>query len=547
MEKTFSRGIVENYFKETERTMKLKGETFVYDNQKEKALEIFNSFMQGVSLVTLVASPQLGKTGCANMLMYMMTTHNDDNLAIHYQNVFIITGMSDKDWRQQTKERMLECFKERVYHRNDMHKLVTNIRDKRDILIIIDECHFGNESNQTIHECLKTAGLLDIKVLLEKNIKILCISATPGNVLVDAQTWGKEHHQLVIAKDNVGYTSFKNLVDEKRVIKLKDLKKENNVTDILDLIENTWTQPKYHIFRVSDSLLQKSPLVRLILERKYTRYIHNSDERIDNVEKMLATQPKNHSFIFVKGYWRAAKTLNDANIGFCYESGKDDNAIIQGLGGRLLGYGRQRGALAPILCCNVDTIDNYINWLNTNADYLTMPRYHTANMKIKDGRINMKKESTIHPINIENLTEQEIQPKVTKLCDEIKKVKVVCEVPPNAQIATKLDTYSVEQFKEVFGLQEFSTETDKLRALMLKANHSVNISLRNNSASAVSNLVNYYKKPQWAQSEYHIIKLDDDENITVITRKHSVLQNLKHGEFVVAHNSKAEMVLYRKV
>lgn len=550
MDKSFARNIVLADWAGKENMMKNCGKTMVHDSQREKAVEICGAFIGGLSLVTFVAPMQWGKTGVAMSVMYMMTTHTDDKVMIHPDNVFILSGMSDTDWRQQTKGRMLSCFRDRVYHRNDMHKIISEIANKKDALLVVDECHFGSENNQTLHTCLKSAGILDIDYMTENNIKILCISATPGNVLLDALTWGPQHHLCVVAKDNGDkYTGFDTLLEENRVQPIVDIKKEKRVQELLDTIEERWDTPRYHIIRATDAALKNGVFLKAVLDRGYNVSRHNSNDRIYDIEKLLLTEPSEHHFIHIKGLWRAAKTLDDTYIGVCLEGTRDYTAVAQGLGGRLLGYNRQRGATAPLLYCDVNAVKEYDNWLNNNANYLMCKKYNSAALKITKGDIKHKKESTIHSTNIENLTEVEIQHKSEELCDEIKKVGTdpVYEVPANARLATKLDTYSVEQFMEVFGLDEFSTDTDKLRALMLNANHSVNISLKKNSASAVSNLVNYYKKPHWAQGEYHVIKLEDDEKVIVITRIHSVLKNLKHGDFVVAHNSKEQMILYRKV
>lgn len=547
MEKMYAREIVRAHWNGKEDVMRKKGEELVYQNQKEKAIDIYSAFMLGVSLVTLVTSPQWGKTGVAMYLMYIMTTHNDDSKMTHPDNVFLITGMSDKDWRKQTKERMLDCFKDRVYHRNDMHKMIAEVANKKDVLIIIDECHYGSEQNQTVHECLRTAGLWDIEKIVENNIKILCISATPGSMLIDAQKWGREHHALITARDNGDvYTSFQTLMDEKRVLPVIDLKKEAGVDKLLKTIDDRWADtPKYHILRLSGQSRKDSEIRNALIERGYLCYDHDSKVRIDDIENMLSTKPTKHTFIFIKGFWRAAKTLDDKHVGICFETGKDFTAIVQGLGGRLLGYGRQRGASAPLLFCDVNAIKNYINWLNTyNANYYMVDTYRSSGLNIKKGKIIKKKDTTLHPKGISNLEEAEHGLPEMKAKEPVRIGNIKRdEIPNGVPLATELEIVAVDAFLERYNLKSMPSDARVLSAFLGEKGINANVSYKMHSARDVSNLKNFYKMV-WANSEYHIIWLQDDNHVTVIKRNVALLKSLKQGDKVIVHNYLNKMGLY---
>ena len=113
----------------------------IYKEQREKAEEIYDLLCnQHKLLITFVSSPQWGKTGVAIHLMYMMTTKEDPKYIP--QNIYIISGMSDTEWKSQTKERVLPIFKNQVFHRNDLKKMCGGLKDKQNVLLIVDECHF---------------------------------------------------------------------------------------------------------------------------------------------------------------------------------------------------------------------------------------------------------------------------------------------------------------------------------------------------------------------------------------------------------------------
>jgi hypothetical protein len=539
MDKCYAREIVKADWNGQLNILKKKGEELVHDSQKEKAIEIYKAFLNGVSLVTLIASPQWGKTGVSLYLMYMMTTHTDDDTMTHPDNVFIITGMSDKDWRSQTKERMPNCFKNRVYHRNDLHKIIADVCNKRDILIIIDECHFGSETTQTLHNCLKTAGIWDINYMTENNVKILCISATPGNVLLDAQRWGYEHHHMVVAKDNgTSYTSFKTLLDQERILSTRDITKQNNITFIMDIINTKWKTPMYHIIRIhSKTEVFKAEIVK----RGYTFSDHTSHDRILNVEELLSTEPKCHHFIFIKGFWRAAKTLNDKYIGICYESSKDYSSIAQGLGGRLLGYNRRTGSKAPILFCDVNAVKEYVNFLEKEANYLMCKKYKSNALTITKGQVTKKKDSVVHPNEIDNLLPVDEPNRLPTGVVRVKSHKT----PTDAILTTKLEVLSISEFCKIYKVLSMPTDAKRLSAQLAQNGFNSNVSFKKQPASSVSNMVNYFKHKDWAHAKYHVIKLEGDNDVIVITRDTQRLNSLQPGDVFIAHNYKQERITYR--
>ena len=541
MDKQFARANVNAQWNGVENIAEKKGKPYVYPNQKEKGIEIHTAFLMGVSLVMLIASPQWGKTGCATYLMYLMTTHNDEETMIHPDNVFIITGMSDKDWREQTQVRMLPIFRVRVYHRNDLHKMINEIRNKRDCLIIIDECHFGTGTEQTLHDCLRASGLLDLHTLIQNNIKILCISATPGNTLVDAERWGSEHQKTIIAECGPKYTSFRTLLDENRVKSTIDLKDKDEVKQMLDDIEKRWTTPRYHIIRSSDAQLKV--LKQQVIKRGYLSSIHNSSNRItkETLDMMLSTQPAKHHFIYIKSFWRAAKTLPDTYIGICYEKTADYTVASQGLGGRLLGYEKQNGEFAPLLYTNELAIQEYVNWFNNGCNYYMSKKYNTANLKVVKGHIKKKTDSMVDPKEISNLRET-IPVKEKYKVSELTKVGVVKNVPCDAILATSLTIYTNKDFMKKFALKSIPSDAKELSDILKKTGHSANVAFKKNAISAVTNPKNYYTQT-WAGCQYQIIKNKESE-VIVIERDRNLLNKLEKGQKIVVHNWNQKLVLY---
>ena len=88
-----------HWIKEKKNAQK-KGIKLVYEEQEKVGQEIVRMFDRRV-LVTLCAPPQWGKTGVSLYVSYHMCLRG-----INPQNVFFITGMSDRSWLDQTRERV---------------------------------------------------------------------------------------------------------------------------------------------------------------------------------------------------------------------------------------------------------------------------------------------------------------------------------------------------------------------------------------------------------------------------------------------------------
>ena len=61
---------------------------------------------------------QTGKTGCMTALIqHYILSYN-----IPIDNIYIITGLSDKEWKKDTKNRMPDSISARVFHRANLSK-----------------------------------------------------------------------------------------------------------------------------------------------------------------------------------------------------------------------------------------------------------------------------------------------------------------------------------------------------------------------------------------------------------------------------------------
>jgi len=105
-----------------------KFETF--ENQDSTGQLVAQAFLNlALVLALVVADTQVGKTGC--MLALIIEFVTNQGLLIPIDNIYIITGLSSKDWKKQTKNRFPDILKDNIYHNSELAKFKKDIQDKK--------------------------------------------------------------------------------------------------------------------------------------------------------------------------------------------------------------------------------------------------------------------------------------------------------------------------------------------------------------------------------------------------------------------------------
>lgn len=331
------------------------GENVTYDNQRRCAKEIDLKFQNKQVIATMViAKTQSGKTG--TMIEFLRQYICESKTPIPIDNIYIITGLSSTEWKEQTLTRFPDCLSSRIFHRNNLldREFISQLLDKDNVLLIMDEVQIAAREKQTIYNMFLRSALYDKDRLLRQDIKILEFTATPDGTIYGVQDWGS--HGAVIKMDPArGYVGCDDLLIQKRVREWKDLLCYNAMTGAIDVekavrhigeikdVIDTYSRPLYHIIRTggaakSDDAVSNFKLV--FPSMKYKMY-HSNSEIGDINKELLDIPPEKHTFIFIKERLRCAKTLSKKHLGVVYErfaTEPNDTVIIQGLLGRLTGY-----------------------------------------------------------------------------------------------------------------------------------------------------------------------------------------------------------------
>lgn len=393
------------------------GKSLVYPEQQEVALMIVTAMVMGQALVaTLCAPMQWGKTGVILELAFILCTH--PTRAIDRQNVFVITGMSDKEWVAQTKSRLPESWK--VIHRGEVQKHAAMFRHAENALIVIDECHIAmamDKNPNVIPTLLRDAGLLDTAELERRNVRIFQTSATPDHVLANVEQWnesGEELHYKCVPSLPETYTSPEKLLAKNKVREVTDLTNPENVRE-LKKVMLSYDTPKNHIIRLpaagkgaTEKQAEITGHIRNIMVEEDAFVIEEnfcgSDGDMDHI---LQEQPKKHRIILIKNKWRAAKTISDDHLGVLHESftvSVSDSVVAQSLLGRCCGHNKNISDQSPIVYCSVSAVEHYIALMHAGFDFDRLAlEYNSHGIHKKAGEEPKAKKSVFAAENVVGL------------------------------------------------------------------------------------------------------------------------------------------------
>lgn len=379
----------------------------LFPNQINFGKKITKSFLnKDIFMLLAIAPTQSGKTG--SMISTIMYMCRNPRIALPKENVFIITGLSSKDWVNQTKERFPIEIQNNIYHRNTLNNFVDKAKNKKNILIIIDESQYACLKNQAIHNAFYKIGIMDTNYISNFDVKILLFSATPDGCVYDLNRW--EHSRDIIYMDvPKQYKSIQYLLKNNQIKQYKDLcgfdkltqtvnsEAIDNIKELKQYIKND--DPKYHLIRTHNSYKHKITIENFKQAFKNNDYLFYSENKI-NMEKMLMNKPNKHTFIFIKEKLRCAQTIYKKYLGILYErttSIVNDSTIIQGFAGRLTGY---HNNTTSIVFTNIESIEKYTDLVNNKF------QIKKNNSEINDKILSQIESNTERKNKIKELNEE---------------------------------------------------------------------------------------------------------------------------------------------
>lgn len=380
-------------------------DSIIYENQSEAASKALSMF-QDRKLLTLMicALTQSGKTGIMLAIIRLFLKH----YGIPIGNIYIITGLSSLDWKEQTKQRMPSQIHDRIFHRSQLaNEFVKDLHGKSNVLILMDEVQIAACENQSIAKSFSDAGLLDISKLYERDIKIIETTATPDGIINQLLNWDDGASNAFCAEPGGNYTSCFDLLDQGRVVQYLDLCGLDMLTGEIDheaisknlnalnqSINKFEDKNGYVIIRTPCNPTSKHQATidnfKDVLNLHEDQIItYHGLSNVDDINEILSEKPTNTKFIFIKEMLRCSKTLNLVNVLVLYERYSlsiNDSVIVQGMLGRGTGYQTNPKL---IVFTNIDTIIRYRQLFNSQFRNNSI-KWNSNTTKIKRGQVYSK-------------------------------------------------------------------------------------------------------------------------------------------------------------
>ena len=365
------------------------GDEYIYDNQKRDAQNIVNMFYNtDLRVISVIKRTKLGMDGLMVEISKLFAIHSDDGFALHRDNIFIITGMSNILWENDMLEKIPSCFKKNVYHHGKLEKLKKKLRNIKNVLFIIDEIDTGDKRHQRLHTILQESGILDINYMKDSNIRFIFVSATSINQIRELSKWGDNHsiYSMTVPDNYIGHNEFleRDIIQE--FYSINSLESSNKWIKT-DIIDNYGTDYRIHIIRTDD--VNKEYIRTVCMENGIDYRNHFCDERIDSDElnELFASTLERHVVIAIKGLYRRANYIPNKwklKIGATHEryTAKCDTSVqIQGLPGRMTGYWRDEiinGHKTGPYRTSINAIKEYeLFYKNPTDESLTYSTYKT--------------------------------------------------------------------------------------------------------------------------------------------------------------------------
>lgn len=308
----------------------------------------------------IIGRTQSGKTAA---MLCIINDYINDNL-IDTDNIYIITGLSSTDWVEQTKKRMPENLHKNIYHNGQLKEFKMKVKEKKNVLLLIDEAHMASRDNQTINTIWNDLGWT-LDYMLENDIKLVFMTATPDGIAFAMQKWPKDRYNIHIMKSGEGYYGTRQMLERGKLLEAKELSgkydEDDRSYDITDEIESNWCEiirnhltfdtPKYLIVRMKSPYDEANyfAMFKYVLKNNFSDKIHlfskekqkySMDGDISDLNSgCLKNAPLLHSLILIKNKLMCAITIVKENIGSMVDRPtKNGSFVIQSFAGRACGY-----------------------------------------------------------------------------------------------------------------------------------------------------------------------------------------------------------------
>lgn len=401
---------------------------YIHEEQMNAAKEIIYSLSAKTTRshhAILVAKMQSGKTGVCNSVTNILSqTRIGIDLGI--DKYFFITGMNDNGLKKQTYERVcqqviganvdnvyigksskrnLDTNKFFVMKNSDLMKYEGDVNNS---IIFIDEAHYGSNDKNILSQFLYKQGIdwKNNRDLLNRNIYVVSVSATPFDELVSDVKECKKIIELKTSKNYVGVSEYNNsnciqsadkdditfggnIISYIAEAKERMDKKNNGVGFIFirtrqtaPIITDPYVTKFFDVFQMdaSTSAIQYNKLNDMMDEiyRKNELNKKMDNFKSDMVSSMSKVEVK-PLIVIIKGAFRAGITIDRRfkdYIYMIYDYSVKADTTAQALLGRMCGYRSNESIsneMNTVFYINKNSAEMYAIWENDFTNRKAIP------------------------------------------------------------------------------------------------------------------------------------------------------------------------------
>jgi hypothetical protein len=374
--------------------------------QRSAIESICDNLASGIKHSLLIAQPQSGKSKTFIWAAFEVLRQHLEGI----HQVLFVCGSNDKSLKAQLQSNITKEFREYKYSLEERGELPS----LRDLDHIQDNCHQVLFSQDITPENIKRKGItVDAKTLIvwdeshyaqtrgnrpdwffkhfdvgaNGSSYMLSVSATPFSEYCDI-VQHKQSKGIVVLQPDLGYRGFPWFMHH-GLVRFYD---KGEAIDELQTALDEHTRSEsfgYAIVRGGQGDLD-SYMVREIAKSigwSFITYDSSNQSDIQNID-ILESAPIRNTVVFVTGMLRMGKNVPKSHIIFVFESSECPNTdtVIQGLGGRMCGYGHVNDVPIYLSKDIEEDARRYINWieeLQTCGSSECVPK-NAMNVKEKD-------------------------------------------------------------------------------------------------------------------------------------------------------------------
>lgn len=272
-----------------------------------------------------------------------------------------------EDITEEIENNVEICFSNDLTNKKKIKKYKT----MKDLMIVWEESHFAQDGKNRPNVFLNKIGISangKSEYLVERNIKVLSVSATPFSEFSDYNHYYQDKGTVYMIPSVNEYVGIKEFMENHCFVGFSD-----PLEALEDILKNDSIDKTYGIIRClgknSQSKIEKAKELCDTNGWKYEFIdMHNREFNIENLEN----EPETKTVLFIKGMFKMGKVVPKRHVSFVMNmNSKTSNtdSLLQGLTGRMCGY-VSRGANTNVKIylhqnfINSDEISKYLEFHN---------------------------------------------------------------------------------------------------------------------------------------------------------------------------------------